>query len=132
MLSNQLLLDDASGDEVTYNLISQDGTGTIRHDIASTVSEPRRLSIKHTVQGAGADAIDRHLVSSTHTLLSATGKPRTCIVNTTIAVPRDTVITDTVVNDLVANQIDLLSDGGFSGSGLAGTTNLAAIKRGES
>jgi hypothetical protein len=132
MLTNNLSLDDATGDEVVYNLISQDGTGTRRFDISSTVSEPRGLAIKHTVQGTGADAIDRHLVQFTDTKLSTSGKPRSAIVNVTIAMPRDSVITAAMVHDLVANAVDLLADGGFTGSGLAGTTNLAAILRGES
>jgi len=132
MLANTLTLDDASGDETSYILISQDATGTRRvHDIDS-LAEPGSLVIKHSVSGSGPDAVDRHLVQFTRTLNSSTGKPRAGIVNLTIAVPRDVVVTSQIIFDLVANLVDLVSDGGFSGAGFAGTTTLTSLLRGES
>lgn len=129
--SSSILLDDASGDEVTYKLIKTDGTGTDRIDPATSLTEPGKMSIRHSVSGAGADAVDRHLVQFTRTVLS-TGKPRTLTVNLTIACPRDSVITSTMIYDSVANLVDFIADGGFTGSGLAGTTNLASLLLGES
>lgn len=131
MLTNNLTLDGATGTEVTYNLISQDSTGTRRVDTASTLAEPSVLQIKHSVQGSGADAVDRHLISLSANKLSS-GKPRAAVINFTAAVPRDSVITSAIVLDLIAQLVDLITDGGFSGSGFAGTTNLTAFLRGES
>jgi hypothetical protein len=53
-------------------------------------------------------------------------------VNLTLAIPQASVITSTIVNDLIANLVDLISDGGFTGSGFAGITNITALSRGES
>lgn len=132
MLTQNLALDNATGTEKTFNLLSQDSSGTRRGDVSSSLAEPRLLVIKHSVQGQGQDAIDRHLVQFSDTQESSTGKLRTAVVNVTIAVPRDSVITSTIVQDLVAHAIDLLCDGTFSSSGMGGTTNLDAICRGES
>jgi hypothetical protein len=51
MLSNTLTLDDASGDETAYVLISQDGTGTKRRHSIDSLAEPGFLNIKHSVSG---------------------------------------------------------------------------------
>jgi len=131
MLAQTLTLDDASGDETSYILVSQDSNGTRRiHDIDS-LAEPGTLVIKHSVNGSGMDAVDRHLVQFTRTLLS-TGKPRTAVVNLTLSVPRDTVITSGIVIDMVANLVDLIADGGFTTAGFAAITTLTALLRGES
>lgn len=46
-LANDLVLDDVSGDDVTYRLINQDASGTRRIDLATTLQilECLRLSI---------------------------------------------------------------------------------------
>jgi hypothetical protein len=124
-------LDDASGDDVVYALVGQDLTSSKRVDTGATVAEPGILSIKHSVSGVGSESVDRHLVQFARTKLTTSGTPRTAVVNLTIAIPRDSVITATIVDDLVANLVDFIADGGFSGSGMAGVTNLTALKRGE-
>lgn len=131
MFDNTILLDDASGDEVTYNLVFNPGNdGTKRLDAATTLAEPGYFTVKHTVSGTGPGAVDRHLVSITRTLMSA-GSPRTLTVNLTIAVPRDVVITNQIVFDAVSNLIDFVSGGSFSSSGIGATTNILALLRGE-
>lgn len=132
MLSATLTLDDASGDESSYVLVKNNGDGTQRLDSATTLSEPRMLIIKHSTNGSGSSAIDRHLVQFSQTEETAGGLAKTATVNFTMAVPRDSVITNQIVYDLVSNLIDFISDGGFTSSGIAGTTNLAALLRGES
>jgi hypothetical protein len=130
-LSATLTLDDASGDAIVYNQLFADSGGSKRYDVASTLIEPRNLVVKHSIQGSGADAIDRHLVQFTHTKVTTSGAPKTATVNLTLSIPRDSVITATIVHDLVANLVDLISDGGFGDSGFTGVTNLSAIARGE-
>lgn len=78
--------------------------GTERIDSASTQSEPCLMVIKHSVQGSGPAAIDRHLVQFSRTSInSVTGKSVTSTVNLTIAVPRDSTISASdVEDDLVA------------------------------
>lgn len=132
MLANDLTLDDADGTETVFRLRSQDVTGSNRINTSSTLSEPFTLQVRHTQQGNGADAIDRHLVGFDWVKLDSAGKPRKLTVNLTVAVPRASVITQQMVRDTVANCIDLISDGGFTTSGMAGTTVLDAILLGES
>jgi len=132
MLANTLTLDDASGDETAYVLISQDSTGSKRRHSIDSLAEPGFLNIKHSVSGSGSDAVDRHLVQFTRTLVGASSKPRTGIVNLTISLPRDVVVTQQIIIDMVANLIDLISDGGFTTSGMAATTTVASILQGES
>jgi hypothetical protein len=125
-------LDDASGDDVTYVLISQDANGTRRLNSASTLAEPADMIVRHSVQGSGQNAVDRHLIQFTWTKLDTAGVPRKATINFTVAVPRSTVITSTMVNDMIANLVDFIADGGFTTSGFAGVTNLTALLRGES
>jgi len=132
MLTSTLTLDDASGDEVTYALISQDATGSVRRDTATTNAEPGSLTIRHSRAGKGPNVIDRHLVQFARTEIDSNGVPRTAIVNFTMAVPQSTVFTNAEIIDLVSNLIDLIADGGFTSSGIAGTTALTQLLRGES
>jgi len=130
MLANDIVLDDVSGDDVTYRLFKQDSTGTSRIDLATNLVAPAIMSIRHSLQGKGEDAVDRHLVQFTRTINDASGTPRTLTVNVTIAIPRASVITATIVKDQVANAIDFLADGQIAS--LATTANLDALMRGES
>jgi hypothetical protein len=132
MLTANLTLDDASGDAVTYNLQNYPQNGAQRIDVSRASNEPRTLLIQHTASGKGSAVVDRHLISAKVTELDAGGSPFTATVNLTMAVPRSTAISQTDVLDCLAAIIDLVSDGGFGDSGFTGTTNAAAILRGES
>jgi len=132
MLTSTLTLDDASGDATEYVQISLDTSGSVRRNSATTNAEPSTLSIKHSRTGKGVNAVDRHLIQFAKTELDSLGVPRTSIVNLTMAVPQATVVTNQDIFDLVANLVDLVSDGGFTDSGMAGTTILTQILRGES
>jgi hypothetical protein len=133
MLTANLSLDDATGDEIAFNLQSYLPDGARRVDVTTTPTEPRTLTIQHTQSGKGAAIVDRHLVSASLTKDNAdSGGPKRAIVNLTISLPRTTAFANADVYDLIAVIVDLIADGGFSGSGLAGTTNVAAILRGES
>lgn len=129
-LTDDLVLDDVSGDDVTYRLTGRDAGGSRRIDIATTLTEPAFLSIKHSQSGKGADTIDRHLVQFTRTKADSNGIPRTLTVNLTIAVPRSSVITGTIVNDQIANLLDLMMSGALTT--LASTSNIDSLMRGES
>jgi hypothetical protein len=133
MLTQNLPLDDATGDEITFNLQAYLPDGARRIDISSTPTEPRLLTIQHTTSGKGAAVVDRHLISASMTQDDATsGGPKKAIVNLTIALPRSASFAVTDIYDLVSFVVDFCCDGGFTGSGMAGTTNLAAVLRGES
>lgn len=129
MLANDITLDKQDGTDVVYRLINQDGSGSRRIDIATNASLPKLLTIRHSTQGKGVDAVDRHLVSLTQTVAGSLA-PRTITVNFTVAVPRDTVVTSAMVKDLVTNLVDFLADGTIAT--LATMTNVDAILRGES
>lgn len=133
MLTANLALDDATGDEVAFNLQAYLPDGARRIDVTSTPTEPRLLEIKHSSSGKGAAVVDRHLISASKTVDDETsGGPKKAIVNLTISLPRTVSLAAADVHDLIAVIVDLISDGGFTGSGLAGTTNVASILRGES
>jgi hypothetical protein len=131
-LTDTLTLDGASGVEASFVLQGRDNQGSRRIDSASTLTEPRLLTVKHSKTGTGANAIDRHLIQFTRTELDAATIPRTATVNLTIAVPQSSVFSAAEIQDMVAYLVDLISDGGFTGSGFAGVTNLGAILRSES
>jgi hypothetical protein len=101
-------------------------------DNTSTLSEPNVLEIQHTSTGPAGGLTDRHLIRRTSKKLDSAGVQRVATVNLTVNVPRTAVFTTNDILDMVAHIVDLVTDGGFSGSGFAGTTALAAILRGES
>jgi hypothetical protein len=121
-------LDDASGDDITYALVRQDGNGTTRLDTATTLAAPAYLSIKHSTSGKGKAAVDRHLVQIARTV-DSTPEPVQLVVNFTLAVPRDSVVTAQMVYDAVANIIDFISAGGLTS---LTTTTVDGLLRGES
>lgn len=129
MFADNLTLDDASGDDVVYALISQDGTGTRRVDVASTSQEPAFMEIRHETTGARGNQIDRHLVKFTRTELDSNLAPVTVTANFTLAVPRSAAITNQICYDLVSNMLDFLASGALTS---VTTTNLEALIRGES
>jgi hypothetical protein len=132
MLTQNLTLDDASGDAVAYNLQVYLPDGARRIDVASTPTEPRLLEIRHSTSGKDANTVDRHLISASVTKVDGAGTPRKGIVNLTLTQPRSTSISNNDVLDCLAAIIDLIGDGGFGDSGFTGTTNASAILRGES
>lgn len=128
--TDDIVLDDVSGDDVTYRLVSRDGQGARRIDIATDLTQPAHMAIRHSTAGSGADAVDRHLVQFTRTINDSAGTPRTLTVNLTVAVPRNAAISTTIVKDQLANLVDLLSDGAVTT--LASTNNISSLLRGES
>jgi hypothetical protein len=128
MFSATQTLDDASGDDVSYVLIKQDGTGTVRLDTATSLAAPSYLSIKHSTNGKGNSAVDRHLVQIAKTV-DSTPEPVTLVCNFTLQVPRDSAVTSQIVYDVVANLIDFLMAGGLT---TLTTTTIDGLLRGES
>jgi hypothetical protein len=129
--TDELVLDDADGTDVTYRLRSRDLNGSQRIDISTNAQNPGLLAIRHSSTGKGLDAVDRHLVSLTRTLTDTVGKQVTLTVNFTMAVPRNSVITNQIVYDAVGNILDLLTDGALT-AGLSDTDAIASLLRGES
>lgn len=128
--SSDLVLDDASGDDVTYRLRSSERDGTSRIDIATTLAAPAFLNIRHSVTGKGSEAVDRHLVQFNRTVPDSDGVPRTLTVNLTLSVPRSAAITSQIVKDQIMNLLDLMSDGALTT--LATSANIDSLLRGES
>jgi len=128
-LAESIVLDDQSGDDVTYKKTRSDSSGSSYIDTSTTLTEPAQLVFKHSVNGKGSEAVDRHLVQFSRTKLNTAGVPRTLTCNFTIAVPRDVVITSTIVKDQIANLVDFLADGAITS--IAAMTNVDALLRGE-
>jgi hypothetical protein len=129
VLSNDLVLKNAGGTDVTYRLVSQDQTGSRRIDIASSLALPATLVIKHSVSGKSPAVVDRHLIQLNKAVATALGQT-TVVANFTLTVPRETVVTPTILHDIVSNMLDLMTDGTYTGT--ATTPTLDAILRGES
>lgn len=129
--ADDLVLDDADGTDVTYRLVGRSLTGSKRIDIATDLRNPALLRIEHSVAGKGTAAVDRHLVQLSRTLTDATGVQATLVINFTVAIPRNSVITNQIVYDGVANILDLLSDGALT-TALSDTDAVASLVRGES
>lgn len=126
-------LDARDGTDQTFALVGSDSSSSTRIDTASTLSEPKKLIVKHSVSGSGANAVDRHLIQASQRKLDTGGLPRDAVVNMTIAVPRNTVITTAMVDDLVSNIISLLANHAFSATtGLTNDTVIQQLLRGES
>jgi hypothetical protein len=123
-----LTMDDASGDDVVYNLTSTGQTGTTRLDAATTLAAPGVMKIAHSTSGKGKTAVDRHLVQMTRTFVDSTSEA-TLVVNFTLQVPRSTLITEQVIYDQVSNLLDFLAAGGIA---TVTTTNIQKLIRGES
>lgn len=132
MLSTNLSLDKSDGVEVTYNLQSYLPDGARRIDVTSSTAFPNLLTVQHTSSGKVPVVTDRHLISATKSIANGANPAQKATVNLTIAIPRGGLFGTVEVADLVSVIIDLISDGGFSAAGIAGTANLAAILRGES
>jgi hypothetical protein len=124
-----LTLDDKSGDDVVYRLFRSDNTGTQRIDVATDLSEPALFVIKHSTQGKGLDAVDRHLVQISDTQIDTNGKSVTFTLNVTLSVPRNVAITKQLVYDRVVNMCDFLTDGQLAS--VTTTANLDSLLRGE-
>lgn len=132
MLTQNLTLDDASGDAISFNLQAYLPDGSRRIDTSSTPTEPRVLEIRHTTSGKENGAVDRHLLSCSVTKVDGAGVPRRGIVNLTLTQPRSTAISNNDILDCLAAVVDLIADGGFGDTGFTGTANATAILRGES
>lgn len=129
MLANDITLDKKDGTDVVYRLINQDGTGSRRIDVTTNLAAANLMTIRHSAQGKGADAVDRHLIQFSKTV-QGSAAPRTLTVNFTVSVPRDTAITAAMVRDEICNLVDFLADGSISS--LSTMDNVDAILRGES
>jgi len=129
MYSETLTLDDQSGDDVTYKRIRSDATGSTFIDTATNLSAPGLMTIRHSTNGRGSDATDRHLIQFQRNVLNSGGVTRTLTVNCTVAVPRDTIVTAQMVKDQIANLVDFLADGAIAS--IATMANVDALLRGE-
>lgn len=131
MFASDLVLDDASGDDVTYRLRSQNANGSERIDIATNLRQPAILAIRHNSTGKGDGQVDRHNVTISRTYVTATGKPVVVSGSFTLAVPRDVVVTDQICFDLTANIMDFLANGALT-TVLSDTSAISSLLRGES
>lgn len=126
-------LDGRDGADKTFALVGGDVSSSKRLDTASTLTEPRMLTVKHSTSGQGAAAIDRHLIQCSVTKLNTAGTPRTGTVNLTIAMPRDSIITQNMIEDCVANIVSLVCNPAFSAAtGFSNDSVITQLLRGES
>lgn len=130
MLPNDLILDNADGSDVTYRLFKPELNGSQRIDMTTNQSAPAIMAVRHSVQGKGNLAIDRHLVQISRTIVDTSSVPHTLVCNFTVAVPRNAVVTPTIVKNAIQNLLDFFSDGSLTT--LPTSLNIEALLRGES
>lgn len=132
MFADNLTLDNATGVDVVFNLVQQDGTGTVRRDVASLSATPRLLSIKHSKSSPTktGTVTDQHLVQLVHNVAIADGSSVPITVNLTVKVPQEVEVTPALVKDDIAILLDLMLDGALV-TPLAGV-NIDKILIGES
>jgi len=126
-LTSPLVVDDASGDDVTFNRIGSDLSSAKFVDITSNQAESRSILVKHGSTGKGSAIVDRHLVSYI-SVVPATPAPATLTINFTVAADRNVAVTNQMVYDGVANLIDFISAGGLA---TLTTTTIDALLRSE-
>jgi lipopolysaccharide export LptBFGC system permease protein LptF len=135
MLTSNLALDGRDGTELTFNAVSDkvDG-GILRRAVGATFDARNELEISHRRTGSKqqANQVFRHLIKRYISAYDGAGVKQEATVNLTINVPESSAITANQIKDALAQIVDLICDGGFSGSGFAATTNLDAILAGES
>jgi len=131
MFAQNLVLDDASGDDITFALTGTDRDGSSRVDTSSAPLTPRVLNIRHQRTGpkSGTQS-DRHLAQVVQTVIDSEGRSHEIAVNFTINAPRSPAVTTQMIHDNVALIIDLLTDGALTNPMTA--NNLSALLRGES
>lgn len=126
-LTTPIVVDDASGDDVTYTRMGGDTTSSTFIDVTSDTAEKGLIVVKHQTQGNGVAKIDRHLVSLVRTV-AATPAPVSLTCNFTIAVPQNAAVTSQMIYDGVANLIDFMSAGGLA---TLTTTTIDSLLRSE-
>lgn len=119
--SSDIVVDDFSGDDVTYRLVSPDSRGGSRRmDIATQQPTPAYLILTNQVQGKGAAATDAYLVSITDTQMTTSGDLQTLVINLTVRVPRGGAFTLAEIKDRLYNVKNFLTE-----------ANIEALVRGE-
>jgi hypothetical protein len=129
MLADQITLDDVDASDHIYAKTKSLPDGAYRLDTTTDLTSPRSMTIRHSTQGKGSALSDRHNIIFSTTAQGANG-PVVTSVSLTVVKARDAVSTDAEVKDLIAQLVDFLSDG--ASTTFSGTTNIAAILRGES
>lgn len=80
-----------TGSDVDFVTIGQGAQSRERLNDDTTLSDPEKLIIKHQQTGSEktGNLVDRHLISLSRVERDSDGNPHTCVVNLTIAVPRN-------------------------------------------
>lgn len=137
MLNSNLPVKTADGGDLTFNLVSNQGTTIVRRDSGSTRQRPRDLTIAHSeTKAKGTGRItDRHLIQQQYVLQVGEG-PGTGLITTnlTIAVDRDIApeMVDEVVLDHVRQLCYLVLGTTFDSTDYTDNSFIEAILRGES
>lgn len=101
MFATSLTLKNYSNVDTVFNKLSSSNTESVFLDASTTLSAPRRLSIKHQMAKDGVVGRDRHLVQVATTKLDAANNPKQVIINISVQADR-AVITRSDVDDALA------------------------------
>lgn len=126
-ITSPIVVDDASGDDVTFSRQGGDSSSSRFVDLASLPGLPRLIEIRHQVTGAAGARVDRHVISLKETLQTSPTLVQ-LTVNFSIAASQNSLVTSQKVIDACANVIDFVSAGGLA---TLTTTNIEAVLRGE-
>lgn len=112
-LEDTLTLTSAgSGGTRTFTSVEQVGKRNKRHDMGTTLAEPRDLVVDHqNIPGNKTRPVSvRNLTGVTHTIIDGNGVPQQQTVNITVTETLSTVWTDAITEDNLGFAIALWED----------------------
>lgn len=116
--ASTIVLKDAAAANENFLRLAADSSKVTYALSSATLNAPVILTIGHQMTSA-MDGSDRHMVKISRTVLDSDNKPRTLVLNCTLAVPR-LGIARTDVNNAIAELKEFF-----------GTANVDALLRGE-
>jgi hypothetical protein len=115
---NTITLKDAANADKIFVRVSSDKQRVTYALDSATLSEPLTFQVAHTMSPA-PDGSNRHLFKCSVTKIDPNGRPKTAIINFTVATPK-TGIDREVLDDVIAFTKNFLT-----------SANVGAVLRGE-
>lgn len=121
-LASNITINNAANVARSFNTTSVEPNGTIRKEVSSSVMEPERMIVRHSVQKRGKTTVDRHVVNFSKERTDALGETQKTEVNVAFVRPRSSVSTRADADDLFA----------YMRNWFAVSANVTALDNGES
>jgi len=130
MLANDIVLDSQSGTDTTFRLLKNTNEGSLRRKVGTTPAAPTDFVIRHSVNGSGVKAVNRHNIVISKTQFYASGALVVQSVSVSFTQPRNPAADPQDLKDLAVMAADFLVDGALASVTTMG--NVEAVINGES